>query len=106
MLSLKLLQAQGFSLSQVQRAMTGASYVDLEEAVVEALGKSEKSEIQLDVESVGVLSATPVAEAKPLIAAAAGRGVSIVIDPTEVEDPEVILAAVTELLNAMQGGTE
>jgi DNA-binding transcriptional MerR regulator len=102
-LSLKLLQAQGFSLAQIQRALTGASRDDLERAVAESLGEGD---IPVDIEAVAAEAEPAAVKSKALIAVAVGRGVSIVIDPTEVKDPEVILAAVTELMNVLQGGTE
>ncbi len=97
---IKLMQAQGYSLTQIERVVPEAATAALEQRVVDALGATQaisETPPHLPVVSVGRDSGT-------LIAAEVGQGVSVILDPRQVEDPEVILAAMRELLSALQEG--
>lgn len=100
-LSIKLLQGQGYSLAQIQQALSGADRAELERAVVETLGELQSvpgapppipARFKLREEPGG----------KRLIAVEVGQGVSVILDPEKVDDPEVVLVAMRELLNAIQ----
>lgn len=100
-LGIKLLQGQGYSLAQVQQTLSGIGRVELERVVVDALG---------DFQSVPgapppILSRFKLREepgGKTLIAVEVGQGVSVILDPVQVDDPEVVLVAMRELLSAIR----
>jgi DNA-binding transcriptional MerR regulator len=99
-LGVKLLQGQGYSLAQIQQALSDIDDAELERVVVESLG---------DIQSVpGVPPPIPSIYrgenlgGKPLIAVEIGQGVSVILDPGMVEDPEVLLVAMRELLGAIR----
>lgn len=100
-LSVKLLQGQGYSLTQVQQVLSGADRAELERVVVDALG-----EFQSTPDAPPLIPARVRLREEPggktLIAVEVGKGVSVILDPVQVEDPEVVLVAMRELLNAIQ----
>ena len=106
-LSIKLLQGQGYSLAQIQAVLSGAKRVTLERVVVERLGEDFLSPVDLQSEpgAPPLLSSIPARrgplEGQPLIAAEVGRGVTVMMDPEKVEEPEVLLAAMRELLHVI-----
>jgi DNA-binding transcriptional MerR regulator len=101
-LSVKLFQGQGYSLAQIQQALSGADRARLERAVVEMLGELQSVPgTPPPIPTAARLRGVP--QGKALIAAEVGRGVSVILDPAQVDDPEVVLAAMQELLNAIRG---
>jgi DNA-binding transcriptional MerR regulator len=107
-LSIKLLQGQGYSLAQIQSALSGADRASLERVVVERLGEGFPSDVGLQSEpgAPPVLSKIPARrgplEGQPLIAVEIGRGVTVMMDPEQVEQPEVLLAAMREMLQVIR----
>lgn len=100
-LSVKLLQGQGYSLAQIQQMLARQSSVELERVVVELLGESQ-SVPGIPPPLPGRVQLRETTEGKPLIAVEVGTGVSVILDPTRVEDPEIVLAAMRELLSVIQ----
>lgn len=84
--AVKLLQAQGYSLAQVQGALAGASTEALQAAVQEAAGQPAP------------LPAPPTAP-RPLRAAQLAPGVTVLVDPSLVSDPEGLFALLSQTLN-------
>jgi hypothetical protein len=100
-LSVKLWQGQGYSLAQIQQALWGADNVKLERVVVELLGERQSVlGVPPPIPEITRLRGAP--QGKALIAVEVGQGVSVILDPAQVEDPEVVLVAVRELLNAIR----
>lgn len=86
-IAVKLLQAQGQTLAQVQRSLAGLSTAALEEAVAPSLGMP--------------VPAPPPAVPRPLIATEIAPGVTVLIDPAVAGDPNPILE---RILKALSGG--
>jgi hypothetical protein len=80
----------------------------LERVVVERLGEDFPLPVGLQSEpgAPPLLSKIPARrgplEGQPLIAAEVGRGVTVMMDPEQVEEPEVLLAAMREMLHVMR----
>lgn len=89
-LAIKLLQAQGLSLAQIQRALAGASDEQLESAVEDGLGAEPPL---ANPPSTVVPGTRLVAELAP--------GVTLSVDPAIVADPVAIF---TLLTRALSGG--
>ena len=87
-LAVKLLQAQGHTLAQVQRSLAGISTAALEGAVGPSLGAP----------AMAPVAAPPVAP-RPLIAAEVAPGVTVLIDPSGVADPGSVLEKITKALS-------
>jgi hypothetical protein len=89
--AVKLLQAQGHSLAQVQRALAGTTTAALEEAVRTSLGAPAP--------------ASPVRGpvSRPLVAAEIASGVTVLIDPAVVGDPGEVLSRLSEALSPPGG---
>lgn len=91
-LCVKLLQAQGFNLSQAQRALDGASTAALESAALEAVGGADTP----------AQSPPPAAPAhRPLLAVELAPGLGLWIDPARVPDPDRVIAALTSALTGL-----
>ena len=91
----KLLQVRGHSLAQIQAALAGRADRWLEQAVAEAVGNPS-----LPVSP----SPTPTrAGPRALVAASLAPGVTVTIDPSQVSDPQAILAALARALT--EGGS-
>ncbi len=89
----KLLQVRGHSLAQIQTALAGRTDRWLEQAVAEAVGTPPVSP-----------SPTPTrAGPRALVAASLAPGVTVTIDPSQVSDPQAILAALARALT--EGGS-
>jgi DNA-binding transcriptional MerR regulator len=86
--TVKLLQARGLSLAQVQASLTGTTTAALESAVAEALGSPAQAE-----------KPGPVA----LRTVEVAPGVLLTIDPRVVADPDALVARIHTLLSS--GGT-
>jgi DNA-binding transcriptional MerR regulator len=100
-LSVKLWQGQGYSLAQIQQALWGADDAELGRVVVELLGESQSVPgVPPPIPEMARLRET--SQGKALIAVEVGQGVSVILDPVQVEDPEVVLVAMRELLRAIQ----
>ena len=99
-LGIKLLQGQGYSLAQIERTLTRMDLAELEQVVVEALGESQA--VPSAPPPIPTLTAGLVDKA--LIAVEVGDGVSVILDPSKVEDPEVVLVAMRELVSAIEDG--
>ena len=102
-LGVKLLQGQGYSLAQIQQALSDIGDAELERVVVDSLGSLQS------VPGVPPPIHAPArpripSEGKPLIALEVGRGVSVILDPAQVQDPEVVLVAMRELLSSIEEG--
>lgn len=87
-LAIKLLQTQGLSLAQVQRALAGASDEQLEAAVADGLGAEPPPP---------PLPPLPVHPSPRLIAEIA-PGVTVIVDPALVADPVALLSLLTRAL--------
>lgn len=94
-LSVKLFQAEGLSLAQVQQALSSAESAQLEAAVREALvqaGPRPEATAGLAA-GVGGWTAQPETDARALLAIELAPGVSVLIDPARVADPSAVLRA-------------
>lgn len=90
-LSVRVLQARGHSLAQIQAALAGVGTEALESALVRDLGQpSAETSAQLPV------SAPPARG----IAAEVAPGVTVVLDPRHAADAERIFAAVSALFSS------
>lgn len=89
-LCVKLLQAQGLSLSQIQRALGGASTEALEAALRDVPGVDP-------ADSPNQLPPAPAA-ARALIAVELAPGVGVWIDPSRVPDPDSVIATLSRAL--------
>ncbi|HYO12001.1 MAG TPA: MerR family transcriptional regulator [Thermoanaerobaculia bacterium] len=87
--AVKLLQAQGSSLAQVQRALAGTSTAALEEAVRTSLGAP----------------ASPARgpASRSLVAAEIAPGVTVLVDPAVVGDPGEVLSRLSDALSPLGG---
>jgi DNA-binding transcriptional MerR regulator len=100
-LGVKLLQGQGYSLAQIRQALSDIGNAELERVVVDTLGELQSVPSVPPPISSGVrLRGQP--EGKPLIAVEVGQGVSVILDPAHVVEPEIVLVAMRELLSAIQ----
>lgn len=88
----KLLQARGLSLAQIQRALAGAADAQLEAALADAGA----------VADAAVEPARPAPPAPARVAAEIAPGVLVVIDPAVVADPAALLSLLTR---ALPGGS-
>lgn len=106
-LAIKLLQAQGLSLAQVQRALAGASDEQLEAAVADGLGADVPAPHAVAPPSVAPPSVAPPSVAPPPIhpsprlIAEIAPGVTVIVDPALVADPVALLSLLTR---AIPGG--
>jgi DNA-binding transcriptional MerR regulator len=106
-LAVKLLQARGFSLSQVQGALTGVATERLEAAAREALGvpepppSPEPSPEPAPDAPVFIDTRGP----RSLIAALVAPGVTLTLDPEVVPDPEAVLRRVAAALSTPLSST-
>jgi DNA-binding transcriptional MerR regulator len=127
---LKLLQARGLSLTQIQRTLMQASSIELETALMEAVqtGASlidvQSPELQEKIDEVerGIASLrerrkpASVSEvprrvpmerlSRNLFAAEISPGVSVMIDPKIVEDPDAVITHIARNLKNAIGGKE
>lgn len=89
--AVKLLQAQGHSLAQVQRALAGTTTAALEEAVRTSLGAPAP--------------ASPIGgpALRPLVAAEIAPGVTVLVDPAVVSDPGEVLSRLADVLSPPGG---
>lgn len=86
-LSVRLLQAQGHSLAQIQGALAGVGTSALEEALTTTLPGAETP-----------MQRPPSAPApRPLLAAEVAPGVTVLLDPRHAERAEAIFAAISAL---------
>ena len=100
-LSVKLLQGQGYSLAQIQQVLSDIGNTELERVVVDSLGELQSVPGVPPPITTGFRLREP-SEGKPLIAVEVGQGVSVILDPALVEDPEIVFVAMRELLSAIQ----
>lgn len=89
--AVKLLQAQGHSLAQVQRALAGTTTAALEEAVRTSLGAPAPA------------SPAGGPASRPLVAAEIAPGVTVLVDPAMVSDPGEVLSRLSEALSPPGG---
>jgi DNA-binding transcriptional MerR regulator len=85
----RALQAQGLSLSQVQRALSGATDAQLAAAVADALGQAAPAP-------------APRPEPRALRAVALAPGVIVTIDPSQCADPDAVIAALYRTLHPQE----
>lgn len=96
-LAIKLLQARGLTLAQVQRALAGATDTQLEAAVADGLGALPGGESSPS-------PAAPPAEPPPAaarIAVELAPGVLVVLDPAQVANPAALLQRLTLALKGV-----
>ena len=86
----KLLQARGLSLAQVQRALAGATDARLEEAVSDAL---EGSSSEVEVPSTSTPRTPP-----RLVSVEVAPGIVLTVDPRVVDSPEAVVQLVQRTL--------
>lgn len=89
-LAIKLLQAEGHTLAQVQQALAGVPTAGLEEAVRTSLGVPAPAE-------------APVAAPRSLIAAEVAPGVTVLVDPAVVSDPGALVDRIAKALSPSGG---
>lgn len=102
----KLLQAKGYTLAQVQRALLGNTTDTLEHAVTDAL---EGGPCPAPTFQGTPRVSPPVAPAAPDLRALLTRevapGVIVLVDPRLVADPDSLLAHITLALTRSNGGS-
>jgi DNA-binding transcriptional MerR regulator len=89
--AVKLLQAQGHSLAQAQRALAGTATSALEEAVRTSLGAPAPP------------AATRGPASRSLVAAEIAPGVTVLIDPAVIRDPCEVLTRLSYALSPSGG---
>ena len=89
LICVRALQAQGLSLSQVQRALSGATDAQLAAAVADALGQAAPAP-------------APRPEPRALRAVALAPGVIVTIDPSQCADPDAVIAALYRTLHPQE----
>ncbi|MES2640772.1 MAG: MerR family transcriptional regulator [Myxococcota bacterium] len=97
----KLLQAEGYTLAQVQRALLGSTTEALERAVADALGDGAPR-------SQAAPPAPPAPAApdlRSLLTREVAPGVIVTLDPRLVSDPDSLLARITHALTLPSGGS-
>ena len=100
-LGVKLLQGQGYSLAQIQQVLSDIGTTELERVVVDTLGGLQSDPgVPPPIPQTVRLRGSP--EGKALIAVEVGQGVSVILDPARVQDPEVMLVAMRELVSAIE----
>lgn len=129
---IKLLQAEGLSLAQIQGVLVQATQDELEKQVMAtftaidkdtrvaedqilhplsspplSMGKIDKEVLHTDGELRRSLEMPvyekPERKGKNLIAVEIAAGISVLIDPEKVSDPEGILTSIMKLLNHQNG---
>lgn len=109
----KLLQAEGYTLAQVQRALVGSTTDALERAVGEALGSAAASDSPRPGPAWSVppsvpppVAAMPSApDLRALLTREVAPGVLVTLDPRVVTDPDLLLARITQALATAPGGS-
>lgn len=94
-LAVKVLQAQGLSLAQVQAALLGADTPTLEAAVAEVLGAAGSA---AQGPPAPAPSPIPLPQAQPLRSVRLAPGVVLVLDPELVPRPEALIARLARAL--------
>ncbi len=100
----KLLQSEGYSLAQVQRALLGRTTEALEQAVTEALsgapGIAERVPPPGGAPSVAPTPAPtpPPPDLRALVTREVAPGVIVTLDPRLVSDPDSVLDHITKAL--------
>jgi DNA-binding transcriptional MerR regulator len=136
LIAIKLLQHQGLSLAQIQRALIQVTLKDLEETLEATIKKEEKS-LKAESQQGFDITSPPLSmgkieekvtwreikkrrslefpiyekkekkESRNLIAVEVVPGLSVVIDPEKVEDPKGVLSRIIQLLKEnMEKGNE
>jgi DNA-binding transcriptional MerR regulator len=98
LLAIKRLQAAGYSLAQIQRALTGATLAALEAA---GAAPQTASAPEIDISNREAMPFVP----RRVMAVEVAPGVTLSIDPERVADPERVLLRVQEALGTGQGGS-
>lgn len=94
----KLLQAHGYSLSQVQSALVGRTSEQLEAAVREALGAATAA--------APPPTAPPAPSTRTLATHVVAPGILVTIDPDLVPDPDAVVARIRRVLHtSVPGGS-
>jgi DNA-binding transcriptional MerR regulator len=102
LLCIKLLQARGLSIAQIQRALAGATDAQLRAAVADGLGATPA---QADGVAIGTPAGSPPAPPQNSSGTAAqvaveiAPGVLVIVDPRRVPDPAEVLHRLTLALN-------
>ena len=93
----RLLQTEGQSLAQAQRALAGQTTAVLEHAVLEALGAPA-------AENLPSPKVVPPS-ARPLLTRELAPGVLVTIDPRLVADPDELLTRLERVIHPAPGDT-
>lgn len=101
----KLLQAEGYSLAQVQRALAGRSTGALELAVAEALSVTTEPTPPVVAEPAPPTYGDAPDPSPTLLTRELAPGVLVTLDPRRVSDPEALLARIRRALSPT-GGTQ
>lgn len=91
----RLLQAEGQTLAQAQRALAGQATATLERAVLEALGAPKSS----------APAPAPPTAPRPLVTRELAPGVLVTLDPQLVPDPEELLNRLQRVIHPAPGGS-
>ncbi len=98
----KLLQAEGYSLAQVQRSLLGRTTEALEAAVREALGDAPLPAVAPTVS----MTPEPVpTHLRALVTREVAPGVIVTLDPRLVSDPDSVLSRITHALTSPPGAS-
>jgi DNA-binding transcriptional MerR regulator len=95
--TVKLLQAEGRSLAQIQRALTGLSTGRLEALVADALALGPRVPDPAPADPALPVSAPPL---RRLLTAEVAPGVLVTVDAGLVADPDALLARIVETVGA------
>lgn len=106
-LCVKLLQTHGYSLSQIQRALAGASMDRLEAAALDGLAGEADAVANVTVNAATPSTGAPAAPtptttpmARPLVSAELAPGVYLTVDPQRVVDAHGLIAHLARSLDS------
>jgi DNA-binding transcriptional MerR regulator len=99
--SVKVLQSEGMSLAQIQGALSGRSTDELARLIAQAAqqaGAVEPSPSRQAGEPAPVLPPSLSPALQPVLQAELAPGVTLLLDPSQVADPQAIVAALVAAL--------
>jgi DNA-binding transcriptional MerR regulator len=109
--AVKLLQAQGLTLAQVQRALAGATPAQVETAVEVALETQAPSRLPAPPDAPATASplarrlvaagiTSPPARTRGLVAVEVAPGVLVIVDPERADDPQAVIERIAASLDS------
>lgn len=104
--AVKLLQAEGASLAQAQRALAGATESELESTLRDALAEaaeSQRSALGLVSTSNPRQPPTASVASASLMAVELRPGLQVIVDPRQIDDPARVLDVLARALEAGVG---